>query len=359
MTFATAWSLDDVVMVLADTAVTISGLGRSGPTSLGQAEQLDGVEVHEAVLKVFRCANDVLVTGAGSGEHIEGFARIFDECLRTSLSPSAAAARAGRAFINSHGSNVDVTVLVASRENDCPRRFLWSPANPNVLDGMGALHAIGSAPIWMKQALANAIERQAKRTSPLRFFLETNAFLFKRALSEPDLLRSGVGGPWAGGILSRDGFRWQPDIAYVVLTDEFFAQIEAEGFKVAPDWMLNVVASAVRDDIMMTFSTYLPRHRDQVAIRLFRNGFSPAFDPWMTYWQECMSQALFRPEVVIFLHPTRDNIVILPNARSVRSPITFTAPQYGVAMRPEFLAFLRARLMTPPTDATLITWCLR
>lgn len=360
-----AWTDKMNAYMLADTAVTRDGARPSGPTSLGQCEPepQGGRFVHEAVLKVGRIGKSALLTGNGSSQAITLAAEALLRFAHAGADPADSLAKAGKEAARAVPGESFELLLVGHSTRDGsplpPHHKLWESSNPNLVNGLSFGHVRGSAPGWLKAAVFRSLAVERGRRPPIDSLTEAQAFLFKSALQEPELLQRGVGGPFCGAYVGAEGVRWQEDTLFMVVTDEFLEVLRKSGVPAEKSGLCDYIATGIRDDVLVVHSSFVQREdKTEPGFRLFQGFGSPQQAVWLQRWGNAeILEIMLHPEKVVFLHRVRQTIAILTRTKTQRSPLRIVGPDLAFAFSRGLIEWLTKVLVRDTVSGgTEISW---
>ncbi len=355
MTLAMMWRCADSVVAVADSAVTWTVDGTSGPTVLGQRDVVKGKLVRDRAMKLWASDAGVLWTAAGSSAAIHVFADVVRYGLGRGI-PAHECFRMGCEYVVSTFSQaVSFSVLFSFMQDSKPVLMGWRPTNGISAPELVDVGVIGNVSDGMRQGFgASAHEMQVGE--PLAALVSTQAFFHSKCVHDPDFLQRGIGGAFCGAVLGPGGLRWQPDLMYVFVDPTTFGSSTATPTTERGESTTHIVASLVRENGHFVRSSFAPEGHGTAYI--FLNDWAPSNDDWQHRWNDELEDKIWRPECMVFISLTTPLIVGVPAARHPACPVQFTKDPLRLAVEPEYQARIARSLTKPPLEqpGTQVSW---
>ena len=258
MTYCIGWRTKSAAFLIADAAATTRGGALRGTRStFGELHVSErGRCVEETSLKLYRWHN-LGMTASGDAATIRQFARLVHRHLGRGF-PEIAALQAALEEIK-RLSERRFEALFATSLCGRPRLFR--------LDGDGAWHYVprmhavhlGSPSNRFKEFVHQVISEVLHDRLPTDAQLVCALAACQSLTVHEYLMAEGAGGAFTGLIAERNGVRWQPDLAYILLNPSDVRRIDQPP---VPSRETNLISCVVRDDVLFVAS---PHSRGTIA----------------------------------------------------------------------------------------------
>lgn len=332
MTLAYAWKDEGALYFVADAAITRLIDAPSGPTSLQQTGVFSGYAVDEAVLKLYRVANDICLVGAGMIDALNEFALNLRTALNEQESPAETCSWVREHTVNSIGADQNFQFILGYFEGGQPRLFTGSSAEQQVIET--DVEILGSASRELKYSIRRNLEQSIfKDIVGHDRLLESTLHLNSLSVHEPSIFKDMIGGVFTGCLIDENGLQWHGDTLLLYVSDA-----AAQGFgplppkPISPSELMSVF-SGFRDDIHFV-RTEDPENEGAKA-RIFENSCTPAHIDWVPRWNEDVFESRNRPEIIAFIGTESRVVCVFRELRQRLVPLVISREYEALVMTPE------------------------